>query len=38
LESDVDEDPDQAFAEDIMNFFIDSIGATLTDMNDAQLK
>ncbi|XP_048577905.1 intermembrane lipid transfer protein VPS13A-like isoform X2 [Nematostella vectensis] len=37
LESVVD-DPDQAFAEHIMDFFMDSIGATLIDMNDAQLK
>ena len=33
-----EEDEDQAFAQDLLDFFVDSIGATLTDINDAQLK
>ena len=33
-----EEDEDQAFAQDLLDFFVDSIGATLTDINDAELK
>ena len=33
-----EEDEEQAFAQDLLDFFIDSIGATLTDINDAELK
>ena len=39
LASSFDEnDEDQAFAQDLLDFFVDSIGATLTDINDATLK
>ena len=33
-----EEDEEQAFAQDLLDFFIDSIGATLKDINDAELK
>ena len=33
-----EEDEEQAFAQDLLDFFVDSIGATLTDINDAELK
>ncbi|XP_068698299.1 intermembrane lipid transfer protein VPS13C-like isoform X1 [Montipora foliosa] len=32
------EDEDQAFAHDLWDFFFDSIGATLADVNDAELR
>lgn len=33
-----DEDEDQAFIHELWDFFIDSVGATLTDINDAELR
>ena len=38
LISELDEDDNQKFTEDLLDFFIDSVGATLTEINDAQLK
>ena len=38
LISELDKDEDQKFTEDLLDFFVDSIGATLTEINDVQLK